>query len=145
MKTGKQTVDIDGENFTFKFKDSSSRKGAGIVGEDDHKLYNAGKLVKAGSDDKYKVVEYDEKTGISTTMSTEDFLEGRTPAYNDKDEEWKWDFSANVDDKDNQEQKLYYLVNTSGSMVKRKSAAKDGDDYKFEVENYLIKSVTLDD
>ena len=145
MKTGKQTVDIDGENFTFKFKDSSSRKGAGIVGKDDHKLYNAGKLVKAGSDDKYKVVKYDEKTGISTTMSTEDFLESVEPEYDVKDEAWKWEFKDNVDDKDNSEQTLYYLVNTSGSMVKRKSAAKDGDDYKFEVEDYLIKSVTLDD
>ena len=42
MKTGKQTVEIDGEKYSFKFKTSSSTKGSGIVGEDDHKLYNAG-------------------------------------------------------------------------------------------------------
>ena len=29
-------------------------------------------------------------------------------------------------------------------MVKNKSAAKDGEDYKFEVDNYEIKSVTLE-
>lgn len=41
MKTGRQTVEIDGDSFTFKFKDSSSSKGAGINGIDDHKLYSA--------------------------------------------------------------------------------------------------------
>ena len=30
MKTGKQTVTIDGDSFTFNFKDSSSLKGAAI-------------------------------------------------------------------------------------------------------------------
>ena len=38
-----------------------------------------------------------------------------------------------------------YLVNTSGSMVKNKSAAKDGEDYKFNVDDSEIVSVTLED
>ena len=38
-----------------------------------------------------------------------------------------------------------YLVNTSGSMVKNKSAAKDGEDYKFNVKNYQITQVVLED
>ncbi len=37
-----------------------------------------------------------------------------------------------------------YLVNTSGSMVKNKSAAKDGEDYKFNVDDYEIVDVTLE-
>ena len=77
MKTGRQTVEIDGDSFTFKFKDSSSSKGVGIHGEDDHKLYNAGKLIEANSDDKYKVVVYKEDNGVvtMTKMDTDEFID----------------------------------------------------------------------
>ena len=144
MKTGKQTVEIDGEDFTFEFKTSSSEKGAGIMGEDDHKLYNAGKLVRAGADDKYQVVAYDTKTKLSTKMDIDDFLKlpiVTKQKYDDVKEEQVWTVAQ---DKEN-DTTLYYLVNTSGSMVKRKSNAKDGEDYKFDVEDYLIQSVTLED
>ena len=145
MKTGSEDVEIDGETFDFKFKESSSTKGAGIVGEDDHKLYNAGKLVRANSDDKYKVAAYNEATGLTVTMDAEDFLDlAADETYNEEDEEIVWTFD-NEDDPEDDEQILYYLVNTSGSMVKDKSNAKDGEDYEFEVDDYLIKSVTLED
>ena len=143
MKTGRQTVEIDGDNFTFKFKDSSSSKGVGIHGEDDHKLYNAGKLVEADSDDKYQVVVYKEegKTVTMTKMDTDEFLDEYTDGGK---ENKKGDTVWTVDANKAKGVKLY-LVNTSGSMVKNKSAAKDGEDYKFNVDNYEIKSVTLED
>ena len=145
MKTGRQTVDIDGDNFTFKFKDSSSSKGAGIHGEDDHKLYAAGKLIEADSDDKYKVVVYNEDTDGTITMTkmdTDEFLAKYTNGgVEDEDGDTTW----TVDDSRVPEGTKLYLVNTSGAMVKNKSAAKDGEDYKFNVDNYLIESVTLED
>ena len=36
----------------------------------------------------------------------------------------------------------YYLVNTSGTIVKNKTAAKDGDDWYFYVDNKVIKMYT---
>ena len=54
MRTGTQTVNIDGDSFTFKFNKSGALKGAGYVGVDDKKLYMAGKQVKADKDDKYR-------------------------------------------------------------------------------------------
>ena len=148
MKTGKQTVTIDGDNFTFKFKDSSSSKGVAIHGEDDDKLYNGGKLIKADSDDKYKVVEYvtkkDAEGKVSEitmrTMDTDEFLELCGDPTTDNDDKTVW--TAPAYDKDSA--KKYYLVNTSGSIVKSKSSAKDGEDYKFEVKNQIIKSVTIE-
>ena len=149
MKTGKQTVEIDGEKYSFKFKTSSSTKGSGIVGEDDHKLYNAGKLVEADSDDKYKIVAYNETTGVSTKMDVADFLDEVKPeeavkgedAYDEDETTWVLN---NVDDKDKNDQVLYYLVNTSGSMVKNKTNAKDGEDYKFTVKDYLITEIAIE-
>ena len=148
MKTGKQNVEIDGENFTFKFKESSSSKGAGIHGEEDDKLYNGGKLIKANSDDKYKVVEYvTEKDGngkvskiTMRTMDADEFIDLCGDPTTDDDDETVW--TAPKYDKTSLTK--YYLVNTSGSIVKSKSAAKDGEDYKFEVKDQIIKSVTLE-
>jgi glucan-binding YG repeat protein len=52
MKTGKQTINIDGDSFTFKFYTSGARKGQGITGVDDKKMYIGGKMVVADSDEK---------------------------------------------------------------------------------------------
>ncbi|MBS5606017.1 MAG: cell wall-binding protein [Enterocloster asparagiformis] len=148
MKTGRQTVDIDGDSFTFKFKDSSSSKGAGINGIDDHKLYSAGKLIEADSDDKYQVVIYSEdEDGIVTMekMDTDDFLTEYCHELEEGDKDYDEDATTwNVNDDIDSSVKLY-LVNTSGSMVKNKSAAKDGEDYKFNVKNYQITQVVLED
>ena len=148
MKTGRQTVEIDGDSFTFKFKDSSSSKGAGINGIDDHKLYSAGKLIEADSDDKYQVVIYSEdEDGIVTMekMDTDDFLTEYCHELEAGDKDYDEDATTwNVNDDIDSSVKLY-LVNTSGSMVKNKSAAKDGEDYKFNVKNYQITQVVLED
>ena len=148
MKTGRQTVEIDGDSFTFKFKDSSSSKGAGINGIDDHKLYSAGKLIEADSDDKYQVVIYSEdEDGIVTMekMDTDDFLTEYCHELEAGDKDYDEDATTwNVNEDIDPNVKLY-LVNPSGSMVKNKSAAKDGEDYKFNVKNYQITQVVLED
>lgn len=167
MKTGRQTVEIDGDNFSFKFKDSSSLKGAGIMGEDDDKLYMAGKLIEADSDDKYKTVAYLELTDGTVYMGkvdTSDVIDNFTvdpdgalvdPEKEDSDlkyvikaedtlksavkawfeNEYDLTISGDVDDVQ------LYLVNTSGSVVKSKSSAKDGEEYKFRVENKNVKEI----
>ena len=145
MKTGKQTVSIDGDSFTFKFVDSSSKKGAGFQGIDDHKLYLAGKLVKADSDDKYKVVVYTEnEDGVikMEKLDTDEFIDQYTDGgvYDEKKEE-----TVYTVDKDKAAGAKLYLVNTSGSMMKNKTNSKDGEDYKFTTSNYEITKVTLED
>ena len=39
----------------------------------------------------------------------------------------------------------YYLVNTSGTILKNKTNAKDADDYKFYVSGKTINEVVLED
>ena len=190
MKTGKQTVEIDGDSFTFKFKDSTSSKGAAVHGEDDDKLYNGGKLIKSDKDEKYQAVLYVESTDDAdemiymTKLDIDDFLayftDGGKPSRNGateytgepdadlysvyKDQKLVKrvnkllddngvEFVVNTNSADKEEDEAFkitnaevhlYLVNTSGSLVKNKAAAKDGSDYKFEVDNYEIESVTMD-
>ena len=56
MRTGKTTVNIDGDNFSLYFGKYGSSKGTGKVGEEDKKYYNSGKLMSAGGDEKFLVV-----------------------------------------------------------------------------------------
>ena len=89
MKTGRQTVEIDGEDFTFKFRDSSSSRGASIHGMDDHKLYNGGKMFRADSDDRYRAVVYVEYTDGTITMEdmdVDDFLDTYTDGGRDTED-----------------------------------------------------------
>ena len=57
MRTNKTTIDIDGDRFSFYFEKSGGHKGAGLTGEKDDKFYQSGKLITAGKDEKYQVVE----------------------------------------------------------------------------------------
>ena len=163
MKTGRQTVEIDGEDFTFRFRDSSSTRGASIHGMDDHRLYNGGKMFRADSDDRYRVViytEYGNGTIHMEEMDADDFIdeycEELTDTTNENydEDETRWDV-VNEDDEGTYEadgevaagevaERHLYLVNTSGSMVRNDNSAKDGDDYEFEVDDYEIVSVTLE-
>ena len=76
-----------------------------------------------------------------TKMDTDEFIDTYCGNADDSDEDetvWTVDAEAAKGVK-------LYLVNTSGSMVKNKSAAKDGEDYKFNVDDSEIVSVTLED
>ena len=57
MRTNKATIGIDGDNYSFYFEKSGSNKGAGKTGVKDDKFYQSGMLLKAGSDERYQVVQ----------------------------------------------------------------------------------------
>ncbi len=61
MVTGKTTLEIDGETYTYNFRKAGSNRGAGYNSIYDESIYVQGRLIKADKDEKYKVVEYDGK------------------------------------------------------------------------------------
>jgi len=72
MRTNKNTVEIDGDKYNFYFEKSGGNKGAGLTGEKDDKYYQSGKLIKAGSDDKYQVVKvntYAKNSDLDETLN----------------------------------------------------------------------------
>ncbi len=72
MRTNKNTVEIDGDKYNFYFEKSGGKKGAGLTGEKDDKYYQSGKLIKAGSDDKYQVVKvntYAKNSDLDETLA----------------------------------------------------------------------------
>ncbi len=67
MATGKTTIEIDGEDYTYNFRKSGSSKGAGYNTIYDDCIYIQGRMLKADSDAKYEVVEYNGKEYLIST------------------------------------------------------------------------------
>ena len=95
MRTNKNTVEIDGDKYNFYFEKSGGNKGAGLTGEKDDKYYQSGKLIKAGSDDKYQVVkvntyaknsDLDETLAAGTDITAYDKLDDVDAFLKDLDE-----------------------------------------------------------
>ncbi len=131
MKTNKQSVSIDGDSFNFLFNKSGSFKGSGKNGVDSSKYYLAGMLLAADKDDKYAVIKIDETSANTkyTLLTTDDFLDeayvntATNPSGKDYSEYFVVDNAAAKDAKI-----TYKLINTSGTVQKGKSKAKDGND-----------------
>ncbi|MEW4411221.1 argininosuccinate lyase [Clostridium sp. AN503] len=142
MKTGTATVSIDGDSYNFMFSKSGGAegKGKGLTGLDDGKyIYKFGMKMKAGSDDKYKIVYATGDTGDDSAIVEEiDSAKLRRMSEeavnkNKDGDTIKYTGTLNSD---------FYLVNTSGSVIKNKTAAKDGDDWYFYVDEKQIKMYT---
>ena len=147
MKTGNVTVNLDGESYNFKFSKSGGAegKGRGITGIDDKKyVYKYGLKLKASNDDKYLVVYASGDTASSSAQVAKiDSQELRDLA---KDGAFIPDGVTNKDGdsvtalavKNQVWDHNFKLLTTSGTIVKNKTAAKDGADWYFYVDNEHI-------
>ena len=144
MKTGKQTVDLDSEKYTFEFAKNGSNKGVGLNGMEDHKFYVGGKLTTADADNKIEIVVLNSSNKLVAKLSVEDAL----AAYGNGGVQH---FKSNGD-LDYTEYKFTglptgtkaYVVNTTGAMIKS-GTKKDGDDYKVKTSNYTVDWVRLEE
>ncbi len=152
MKTGSATISLDGDSYNFYFSKSggSESKGRGVTGIDDDKyIYKAGVKIKADSDDKYRVVKVEGDDGLDinadgvtvTRFDNSDLRNGKASVTasgsfrNDDDVTLRYVITYGEG---------YYLVNSSGTVQKNKTAAKDGDDWYFYVDSYEVKLYTND-
>ena len=149
LKTGSVSVNLDGDNYQFQFSKTggSEGKGRGLNGIDDSKyIYKFGMKLKAGSDDKYIVVYADGDTGASdVTVHKIDTAALRRDAVErgqNKDGDTVYAYGTLGSLGSGKASSNYYLLNTSGTIVKNKTAAKDGNDWYFYVDNKVIKMYT---
>lgn len=148
MKTGSTTITLDGDSFNFFFSKSggTENRGKGVTGIDDDKyIYMYGCRIKADSDDKYQVVQ--------VTADNGDLNIGSSAAEVSKVDSREFRVSTSQTSKQNSDKETVryagtadfkdcYLVNTSGTIVKNKTAAKDGNDWFFYVNDKVIKMYT---
>lgn len=146
MRTGRQTVSIGGEDYIFYFETSGSKKGQGVTGEQDDRYYQSGKLLAAGSDEKYQVVKR-KGDGTTTPYSYElvddvdklldDFTEGKGAGtyVNDKtvggDDETDMGDKYNISNlnKDADELDELYVFNADDSTGKWATTGLDNEKY----------------
>ena len=141
MRTGTTTISVDGDSYQFKFEKTggAEKKGRGVTGIDDDKyIYKYGLKIKADADDKYKVIYADgdiaDDTAVVGIIDSADLRKDTTVAGKNKDgESVKF-----VGEENNVWNENYKLVNTSGAIVDTKTAAKDGDDWYFYVNDERI-------
>ena len=162
MRTNKTSVAIDGDNYNFYFEKSGGNKGAGKTGEKDDKYYQSGKLVRAGSDEKYQVVQYvnvaNTAEGYFKLDDADDFIAALPSSYHVDTDIKQANLDAlginkKLDDiqeiavitrdvrntdgtievKNGTDTDEFFLVNTSGKVIDSKSKNKDGNDYQFVV------------
>lgn len=144
MKTGKQSVDLDGEKYTFEFEKNGSKKGAGINGMDDHKFYVGGKLTTADSDNKVEIVVLNSNNQLVTKSSVADAINtystGGTQHFKSNGDLDYTEYHFN----NLPTGAKAYVVNTTGAMVKS-GTKKDGEDYKVKTSNYTVDWVRLEE
>lgn len=155
MRTGVSTVKVSGLPLTFEFSASGGAdgKGRGLTGIKDGKyIYKFGYKVTAEADEKYKVVyatgNYKDEDSIVFTVDSQ-LLRGYATAAENKNDDGDTIHYVGTLNKSAVESLLsidadnvYYLVNTSGAIVKDKTAAKDGYDWYYYVDNKQIKMYT---
>ncbi len=145
MRTGAQTINLDGDSYNFLFSKSGGAegKGRGVTGIDDNKyIYKAGCRIKADSDDKYQVVAVKGVKGTDINAEGVDVVKvDSSNLRNDAVKVFENDDNESVRANVTQDNG-YYLVNTSGAIQKNKTAAKDGDDWFFYVDESEVKLYT---
>ncbi|WP_395546976.1 MULTISPECIES: cell wall-binding protein [unclassified Lacrimispora] len=139
MKTGKQTINLDGDNFNFLLNKSGGTQGAGKTGRDSDKIYLAGILLTADKDDKYVVVT-NAGTKDATVLKADEIVKNlEVDATFDTKK-----YSEYYTVKDLAALKDAKLINTSGTVQKNKDKAKASVDYCFKLEGEKIVAIYLD-
>ena len=150
MKTGSVSVTLDGDSYQFQFSKTGGAegKGRGLNGIDDGKyVYKFGQKLKAGSDDKYIVVYADGDTGAANVnVHKIDSAALRAMAdiagKNKDGDSISYVGALGYLDANGKLVSNYYLLNSSGTIVKNKTAAKDGNDWYYYVKDKVVRMYT---
>lgn len=158
MRTGVSSVRVSGLPLTFEFSNSGGAdgKGRGLTGIKDGKtIYKFGYKVVADADEKYRMVyatgNYKDEDSVVFVVDT-DLLrsQAKTQAENKNSDgdtihyigsmkqSWVESYVLGL----KPDQNVYYLINTAGAIIKNKTAAKDGNDWYYYVEDKEIKLYT---
>lgn len=135
MKTGNVTINLDGDSYQFLFKKTggTESRGRGVNGIEDNKyIYKYGQKVKAGSDEKYILVEASGDINDPTSTVTDwDSSDIRAAGSGfDRNTFGTKDGSVTVISGFGTKAAGTYLVNTSGRIqTGNKTGTKDGDEW----------------
>ena len=156
LRTGKTTVDIDGEPYAFYFTEAGKYKGTGLSGKKDGRLYMSGMLLKADSDDKYQIIKEEtvyNRNGFNPAeivqwytlyykVGTEDFIQDYLTAQSVDDKTGSTAFGSVVSKKNKDLSEAYTLPdNQDTANMDTRDTAGIGSVFKFYLVNASGKIV----
>lgn len=137
IATGVQTLTIDGNSYTFKFKTAGSNKGVGINGKQTDGYYINGRKVKADADAKYGVYAVDANDVILAELKSEDLVLASRVLKANGDVDYTGSKTAyNTSSLPTGTSKVVVLT-TSGSIVSS-GTKKDGNDVRLVIKNKVL-------
>lgn len=146
MQSGNQTVSVDGDSYTFKFKTSGANRGVGVNGKDKDAYYRNGRKIQADSDLVYGVYEVNGDGLVTKELKSTDLVDGSWMKYKGQSRE-----TRNVD---NTKERNYLgssshyntagitgrvvVLNTTGTIISN-GTRKDGNDVRLVTKSgYLV-------
>ena len=131
MKLSNQNVEVDGDVYSFFFMKDGANKGKGFGSNATKESYRWSELSEnAPVEDSYV---YDDKAVYVHGLKVEADSDLRYEAVNIKTGE---KVARRDVEKELAKDARLILVNTSGSIMKNKSAVKDGDEYYYKTNKY---------
>lgn len=137
IRTGIQTVTVDGETYTFKFKTGGSNKGIGVTGKETDGYYINGLKVKADGDMKYQAFAVDANSRVIKALDSEALvLSSRVFKANGEVDYTGSKTSYDITSLPTGTSKVVVLT-TTGSLVSG-GTKKDGNDVRLVVKNKVL-------
>lgn len=152
MRTGISTVYVSGLPLTFEFSKSggANDRGKGITGIKDGKyIYKFGYKMTADADEKYKLFyatgSVKDEDSIVFSVDTTLLRAEKTEAENKNKDGQTVRFVGTMNGSGlpwENDDHVYYLINTSGRIVEDKQAVQDGYDWYYYVDDKEVKMYT---
>lgn len=148
MQSGNQTVTVDGDTYTFKFKTSGAAKGVGVNGKEKDAYYRNGRKIQADSDLVYGVYEVNADGVVVEELKSLDLVDTNWMKYkgsstetttpNATKERLYQGSAKHIDTASVATGNKVVVLNTSGTIISN-GTRKDGNDVRLVTsKGYLV-------
>ena len=150
MQSGNQTVSVDGDSYTFKFKASGANKGVGVNGKDKDAYYRNGRKIQADGDLVYGVYEVNADGIVTRELKSLDLVNRSYMRYKGQSQETTVQV-ANKELSYVGSAKHYndagitgrvVVLNTTGTIISN-GTRKDGNDVRLVAEKGYLKGAYI--
>lgn len=154
MQSGNQTVSIDGDSYTFKFKASGSNKGVGVNGKDKDAYYRNGRKIQADSDLVYGVYEVNNDGIVTRELKSESLVNRSYMKYKGQSKETTVPVAGKELNYVGSAEKYnaagiaeghkVVVLNTTGTIISN-GTRKDGNDVRLVTRSGYLKGAYINE
>ena len=152
MQSGNQTVSVDGDSYTFKFKTSGSSKGVGLNGKDKDAYYRNGRKIQADNDLVYGVYEVNADGVVTRELKSENLVNRSYMKYKGQSKETtvampgkELNYTGSVEHYNNTGiAGKVVVLNTTGTIISN-GTRKDGNDVRLVTKGGYLRGAYINE